>query len=192
LPVSPTRRLSLCTLLLAGHLAGCTVLSGRTSKPTTPGLSTISEGYTLLYEVVSIQKHTDKLLLIKLESDEVDAVISEVSEYAAKLEGQLIKLAKQDSSLDLDRKVLPEMEIKKRESVEAERLKELLEMTGKGFERELLLTVSGPLNQSRHLARVMREAETSAARKAFWKDVQEHLDDQYRKVVRLLETRYYS
>jgi hypothetical protein len=189
---SPSHWLLLCILMLAGHLAGCTVFSGRTSKSTNQGLSTISEGYTLLYEVTSQQKHIDKLLLIKIESDGVDVLISEISAYMAKLEDQLIKLAKEDPSLDLDRKVLPEMASKMHQSVQAEQLKVFLGATGKDFERELLLGISSTLNQARHLAKVMRAAETSEQRKAFWKDVQEHFDDQYRRVVELLEGQYYS
>lgn len=187
--------LALCLPLLAGALVGCTLIdkvAGRTARTPARPDSPTSEGYSLLYEIVSQQKHVDTLLLIKVESDAVDRIIGEISSYAATLEERLVGLAKDDPRLDLGRQILPEMAVRTRQSIQAEQLKELLGATGKDFERRLLLSVSGPLNQARHLARVMREAETSRERKAFWQDVQTRLDAQYRRVMGLLEERYFS
>jgi nicotinamide riboside kinase len=83
------------------------------------------------------------------------------------------------------------MERRKRDSVNIERLKDLLGETGKHFERLLLLSQSGAHNQTRHLARVMVEAETREDRKAFWQEVQRQFDENYQNVVELLESEYF-
>jgi hypothetical protein len=181
-----------CLLMAAGQLASCSLLQRPTTTPATHDLSTVSQGYTLLYEIVSQQKHIDTLLLIKVESDAVDTIISEMSAYSAKLEDQLVKLAKADPSLDLDRQILPAMFVRMHQSIQAEQLKDMLGATGKDFERLLLFNMSGPLNQARHLATVMHEAEPNEERKAFWKEVREQFDDYYRRVMALLEKRYFS
>lgn len=178
-------------LMLAGTLTGCAILDK--PEPTPPGSDypIVNEGYNLLYEVVSAQKFTDELLLIKIESDAVDAVISELTEDAARIEGELKQIAEKDPTIDLDRELLPEMERRKRDSVQLDRLKDLLGRTGKRFERLLLLTQSGALNQTRHLARVMVEAEAREDRKAFWQEVQRQFDENYQNVVALLESEYF-
>jgi hypothetical protein len=183
--------LPLCALMLAGSLSGCTILGKPEPAPPEPDYPTVNEGYNLLYEVVSTQKFTDKLLLIKIESDAVDAVISELSEDAARMEAQLQEIAREDPTLDLEREILPEVERRKRDSVQMERLKDLLGGTGKRFERLLLLTQSGALNQTRHLARVVVETEAREDRKAFWREVQRQFDENYRNVVELLESEYF-
>lgn len=190
-PLPALHLLPLWALMLAGSLSGCAVLGKPEPAPPEPDYPTVNEGYNLLYEVVSTQKFTDKLLLIKIESDAVDAVISELSEDAARIEVQLKELAKGDPTLDLDRAVLPEVERRTRDSANLERLKDLLGGTGKHFERLLLLTQSGALNQMRHLARVMVEAETQEDRKGFWQEVQRQFDENYRNVVELLESEYF-
>jgi hypothetical protein len=119
------------------------------------------------------------------------ALYFDPNDYKAELAG-LGKLAKEGPSLDLDRQILPAMFIRTRQSVQAEQLKELLGATGKDFERRLLLSMSGPLNQGRHLATVMHEAEPNTERKAFWQQVREQFDDHYRRVMALLEKRYFS
>ncbi|MDQ2696955.1 MAG: hypothetical protein M3Z21_16580 [Pseudomonadota bacterium] len=179
-------------LLLAAGLAGCALLERPSPAPVDREYPVATQGYTLLYEVVSKQKLSDKLLLIKIESDAVDAVIGEIAEDAARIEDQLKDIARQDPEIDLDRPILPEMEVRKRASVQAERLKDLLGSTGRDFERLLLLTQSGTLNQTRHLAREMVKAESDPQRKAFWEDVQRQYDDNYANLVQLLEAQYFT
>jgi hypothetical protein len=188
----PSRSLWVSLLLVAGPLAGCAVFDRRPAPPPPAGLSVVAQGYLLLHEIVSQQKHLDKLLLIKIESEEVDAIISEISAYSAEVEDQLIALAKEPPGLKLGQQILPAAFVRARQSSQAEQLKELLGATGKDFERRLLLSVSSPLNQARHLARVMRGAEGAPARQAFWKEVQGRFDDQYGKLMGLLEKRYFS
>jgi hypothetical protein len=178
-------------ILLAGGIASCSSVAEQAAPvPESPAL--VSQGYTLMYDTVGQLKFTDELLLIKVEDDKVDAIVGEVSGYAAELEGELEELSERDSVVRLDLKLLPEIELRKRESVAGERLPDLLGESGPAFERLLLLTQSGALNQSRHLARVMVDLEEDPARKAFWINVQTRFDDLYARLVELLEARYFK
>ncbi|MDQ3196243.1 MAG: hypothetical protein M3Q32_07720, partial [Pseudomonadota bacterium] len=58
--------------------------------------------------------------------------------------------------------------------------------------RLLLLTQSGVLNSERHLAKTLSARETNPQRKKLMQEVSRTFDDQYEKVVRLLEARYFT
>lgn len=152
----------------------------------------LNEGYSMLYDAVSKQKQTDKLLLIKLESKEVKTVIGGLSDAAERIQKDLDEAAKRDPRLELRLQPLPEIEVEARKSANFERLKDLLGQTGKEFERLLLLTQSGALNAERHLAKTLSEKETDPHRKKLMQEVSRVFDDQYQKVVRLLEAEYFT
>lgn len=134
----------------------------------------------------------DKILIIRKVSPEVKALIDEISEFAGELDTQLKQLAKDDPSIKLDAVVLPKVEVLQRESAQLERAKQFLTMTGRPFERLLLLTQSGVLTTERHVTRVMGNEEKNPQRKMFWMKAQRRFDQIYGKFVALLETQYYS
>ena len=164
-------------------------------RPVSEKNKVLSGGYAQLYEAASGLKYVDKLLLVKFETEEFGDVIKAISDYAAELSEQLEKLDKDYPSLSIDKTYLPEMEVAKRTAVQNDRIKDLAPIigrTGKDFERTLLLTQSGALNQQRHLAEVMAEAETSEARRTFLNGVAKRYGELYRMDVRLLNKRYFS
>lgn len=154
----------------------------------------LSYGYAQLYEVASGLKHVNKLLYVKYESDKVEAVINDISKYGEKLAGQLEKLAADYPALKIDDTGLPAMETKKRKASQWDRvlsLAPIVRQTGKDFERTLLLTQSGALNQLRFLAEVMHESEKDHNRKALLTEVKQRFDGLYDKVVKLLNEEYF-
>lgn len=179
--------------LLALLLAGCSIFGPKPSQEAPASdPESVNAGYTLMYNFVATQKNSDKLLIIKRASPRVDRMIKEISDAAGKIDAGLKKFAKEDSSIQLDRRVLPLMEAKQRESAQAERALQFLGTSGKPFERLLLLTQSGVLTTQRHVARVMRDSETNPERKAFWDQTAKTFDRLYAKVVTLLEDQYFS
>lgn len=152
----------------------------------------LNEGYSLLYDIVSKQGLAEKILLIKFESKEVKAVIKGVADAAERIQKGLDEMAKKDPRLELKLQPLPLMEVETRKSANFERVKDLLGTSGKEFERLLLLTQSGVLNSERHLSKVLSEKETDKERKAFMQDAYRQIDEQYRKVVQLLEAQYFT
>ena len=174
-------------------LFGCSIFgSNPTTDPTREQRADPNSGYALLYSIVSVQKNSDKILIIRKVSPEVNTLIKEISDIAGELDTQLKQLAKEDPSIKLDAVVLPKIEVQQRESAQLERAKQFLTMTGRPFERLLLLTQSGVLTTERHVTRVMGEEEKNPQRKMFWKDAQRRFDQMYVKILTLLESQYYS
>jgi hypothetical protein len=181
-------RLPIVLVVLA--IAGC----GLRQKPLPErdaGRRTISEGYSILYYAVSEQKWLSKILLLKPKSDALKRLVERTSKYSGELQGKLEELAKQYPAIHLGPPPPSEIEQRARQSEYKEQLKEILFGTsGRESERLLLLSQYTVLDQLRHLARVMVEAETEANRRAFWKGVQDEFEEEHRQVVDLLEREF--
>lgn len=188
--IRPQRRRLLMSAL-AVLSAGCASQPPPPTSAASDDHQLVSEGYSLMYDAASKLKFGDELLLVKIEADPVDEIINDISTYAADLQGQFEELAERDPVVKLDLKLLPAMEVMTRDSVAGERIPDLLSRSGEDFERLLLLTQSGALNQSRHLARVMMDTDTNPERKTLWKEIQARLDHLYDRTVSLLEQDYF-
>ncbi len=181
------------TMLVALLTMGCSTVGPRApSEAPAKDLDSVNVGYTLLYAIVSGQKHSDKAFIIKRVSPQMRSLVEEISRTAGAVDEELKRMAKADPAIQLDRRVLPLIEAKRRESGRVEAAKEFLETSGKPFERLMLLGEWALLWQERHLARTMREAERNPARKAFWEATLKRFDDLYFKVGALLEKEYFA
>jgi hypothetical protein len=63
--------------------------------------------------------------------------------------------------------------------------------TGKAFERALLLSQVGVLNNIRFLAEVVKDAEKSEQRKVLLEEVRTRLNGLFQRVIDLLEQDYF-
>jgi hypothetical protein len=154
----------------------------------------LSHGYAQLYDAANGLRWLDELLLVKFESDATQKVITDLAHYSADLKQQLEELARRYPSLTLDDDGLPLLERNKRQMQARDRAKSLAPLVGaKGadFERTLLLTQSGALNQLRFLAQAIADAEKSSPRRDFALGVQRRLDQIYLEVVKLLDRRFF-
>jgi hypothetical protein len=189
--VRPVGRL--LPLLALGLLAACAATGPSAPAPAgaQPGLPLASQGYTMMYAAVDALKWGDELLMIKVESDEVDRLVSDVAAYADELGAKLQAMSERDPVVRLDLELQPELDERRLEAVKGTRLTELLGLSGPAFERHLLLTLAGGLDQQRHLARVMIDVEQDPARKAFWLNVHERFEQLLARTTGLLERRYF-
>lgn len=180
-------------LLMLALLSACSLFGPAKTSQQTPVADpdSVYIGYTLLYGFVATQKNSDKLLIIKRVSPEVKQMIEDIAKATGQMDEELKMFAKEDPAIELDRRVLPFIEARQRESASAERGKQFLEKSGKDFERLLLLTQSGVLTTERHLARVMRDSEQNPARRAFWERAVITFDDLYARLVRQLDEHAY-
>ena len=123
----------------------------------------LNDGYSLLYQTVSGLRFSDDLLLVKSESDTVQKVEENIADTASDMRGELEQLAENYPAIDLERAPLPEIEVKKRSAVNNDRLASIAPLVGRSgpaFERTLLLSNSGALNQTSFLCNVMAEERT--------------------------------
>ena len=182
---------------------GCT----SDNKPMTPEPSTnslsdsgsaknkeLSYGYGQLYKTASGLKHVKTALHMKVESRTINALVADISGYAEQLTGQLEKLDRDYPALRIDVPGLPELEVKRRKAVVWDQVFLMAPIegkTGKAFERALLLSQAGVLNNLRFLTQVIKDDEKSNPRKTFLTEAHTRLDDLYQRVVNLLEREYF-
>lgn len=158
-------------------------------------LRTLNEGYSMLYTSVSGLGNVDKALLVKFENDETQRVVTDTTTVMSELAAQLEQLATNYPDLDLKLMPLPAIERKSQAAATAARIKSFAPVvgrTGADFERTLLLTLGGGLNQLRHLARVMVEAERSTQRRKFLSDAEDRMDKSYGQIQQLLNAQYFT
>jgi len=157
--------------------------------------TTLSQGYAQLYEAASGLRLLDNILMAKSESAETRQVIEKLSKYAGRLRGELERIAKENPRLSLEDDGLPRIERDKRRALARDRAKTLAPLIGAGgadFERTLLLTQSGALNNLRFLAQALADAEIDKSRRKYLLGVRDELDRLYREVVALLDRRFFK
>lgn len=148
------------------------------------------EGYALLYDLVSKEKHVSKLLLIKWETPQLKAVIQKVARDSKKIAQELEKLAKQNPPLNLKVTRLPLIEQKARDLIEKEEGKGLLHTSDKPFEFKLLQSQISGMNYGSHLAEALLETETNAARRDFLQRAQGTLTGLRDEIYQMVLERY--
>lgn len=154
----------------------------------------LNEGYSLLYASVKSLSQTDKVFYVKLESDRVQRVMGGVSDYAGKFQADLERIAEDYPAISIKLDPLPEIEKRKRASVSKGTLKSLAPVGGKSgaaFERKLLLSASGALNQLMFQCQVMAAEEPERALRTVLRDAQARFAGLYEDVVVLLNEEYF-
>ncbi len=145
-----------------------------------------SDGYALLYELVTDESGVDKIFILKSASTNVTAMIGEIAQSARKSRQQLGAYAEADKHLRLGEKHLPVIEQKTRDDIDVATRNELLFSSGKSFEMRLLFTQAQALQYGAHLAKELRDHEDHAARKDYLDAMAKEWDELYRRVMDLL------
>ena len=155
----------------------------------------LNDGYSLLYGNVSGLEIVDKILYVKIANDETRTVVDAISDYSAELSEELEMLSKDYPSIRIDLDPLPEVEKAKQAAAQKERVLSfapIVGRTGPNFERTLLLTLSGGLNQLRFLCQVIAEEETNDQRQAIVLAAGDKFKELYLDTLELLNTKYYK
>jgi hypothetical protein len=169
---------------------GCKAV--QTSPSAVPQSSATNSNYAcaLLYELLGDEKDVSKLLIIKRERAELNALIKEISDYTGKTHQQLQASAKSDPAINLKETGLPTAELQTRKAIAKTRAKELLTEHGKDFEVLLLLTQNEALTYGAHLAATAAAAETSTTRRQQLQQFSTALAELQKKVVAMLLANY--
>jgi hypothetical protein len=119
-------------------LSGCATLEpdprAKAGAPTHISASELSGGYALLYDLLSKEKQSNLLSIIKKESPELKSLLERISETSKAAAKELDALAKIDPPLNLKVTHLPRIELAARESIDKETRKELLHSNGVDLE----------------------------------------------------------
>ena len=155
----------------------------------------LAEGYSMLHKDAHTIGSVRLLLMVKKDSDDFDHTVTAITDYGQKLEKDLERIGKDYPGVRIDLDPLPEMEKRKRLATGFDRFFEIAPVTGKkgpAFERTLLISLAGGLNQERHLAEVMAKEEPDASLKKFLLDTQAAMDALYDRAQALLERKYFK
>jgi hypothetical protein len=147
-------------------------------------------GYALLYELLGQEKDVSKLLIVKRERDDFEAVIDAIAETAGRAYDDLGELGEADPSLNLTDTRLPAGERAAREAISASKRNALLTESGGEFELLMTLAQGEALGYWVGLAESLSKAEPDPARLAFvqalWRDGRRLQDS----LLALLRTRH--
>jgi hypothetical protein len=173
-------------------LAGCAILEPRAkeSAPTQVNVSAISEGYALLYGLVSKEKQSSQLSLIKKESPELKSLLERISETSKATATELETLARLNPPLNLKVTHLPRLEQAARESIDTETSKEILHSEGVDLEFNMVSSQLAAMNYAAHLARSLAVVETNPRRKEFLQQTDRKFSDLHGQVYKMLFSRY--
>jgi hypothetical protein len=180
------------TLAAIWVLAGCAILEPRAkeSAPTQVNVSAISEGYALLYGLVSKEKQSSQLSIIKKESPELKSLLERISETSKATATELEILARLNPPLNLKVTHLPRLEQAARESIDTETSKEILRSEGVDLEFNMVSSQLAAMNYAAHLARSLAVVETNPRRKEFLQQTDRKFSDLHGRVYQMLFSRY--
>ena len=189
--------LSLFTFL-AFLILSSTASSASTDKHSDTGdpqIDMLNDGYSLLYGNVSGLEVVDKILYVKITNEETSTIVDEISNYSAELAKELEMISEDYPSIRIDLDPLPEVEKAKQAAAQKERVLSFVPIvgrTGANFERTLLLTLSGGLNQLRFLCQVIAEEETNDQRREKILVAGDKFKELYVDTLKLLNEEYYK
>ncbi len=130
------------------------------------------------------------MLLIKLESKQVDSVISRIADASKKTTEELESLAKENPPLELKFTHLPLMEEKSRDLIEKDTGKQLISTSGVQFEFMLLQSQVQGMDYAANLAGALLESETSPKRRAFLQRTQKTFAAFHDEIYQMILNRY--
>ena len=161
---------------------------GAERKRRTTDERVLYNSYSLLHDLLKEQRRASKLLLLKLESKELDKLITQISRTASDGTKQLERFAKSDPKMLLEKTELPPGEFAVRKSIEDTKRKVLLKPFNPRFEFYLLLTQSEALTYGWHLAENAAELERNQERRKFLETIAEDMKQQHFATIELLRT----
>lgn len=155
----------LTALALIAGLVACDRAGSEEKAAADPGEQRLilSQGYSMLYKDASGIGLADLLLLVKIESQPFDDLVSELGRYGDELKAELQAAAQRYPGVRLDLDPLPVMEQRKRLAIAKDRTIDFLPFSGRSrveYERTMLISTSNALNHESHLCQVMADEET--------------------------------
>ena len=180
------------TLAAIWVFSACATLEPRAKDetPTKVNVSEISAGYALLYDLVSKEKQSSLLSIMKKESPELKSLLERISETSKATAKELETLARLHPPLNLKATHLPRIEQAARESIDKETSKEILHSKGADLEFHMVSSQLAAMNYAAHLARSLAVAETNPLRKDFLQRTDRKYSELHAQVYKMLFSRY--
>ena len=197
---------SVAGVLAASLLAGCAHFQGQKPAaadiaPTARGSTAdespreqLNDGYSSLYSQLGGLSEVDKIFYVKVESDDVQHVVEDVTDYSGQLAQRLETLSGQFPALDIHRVTTPPI-IKATHTAQRKGTLKMLAPvvgeSGKVFERDLLVRLLGAVDLQRYLTQVIAEREPDPALRQVMQNASQHFGQLYDEINALLTRRFY-
>jgi uncharacterized protein YlaN (UPF0358 family) len=173
-------------------LSACALLDPRSTEDATApaNASDINIGYALLYDLLSKEKQSSLLSIIKKESPELKSLLERISDTSKATAKELDTLAKMDPPLNLKVTHLPRLEQATRDSIDKETSKKILHSEGVDLEFNVVSSQLAGMNYAAHLARGLAVVETNPRRKQFLQRTERKFSELHGQVYKMLFVRY--
>jgi len=148
-------------------LIGCRAAPEPAPHSPTPGRppdARLSNGYSLLYDLVNKERNVDKLLWLKSAPDDLAKLVKSLAATSSEATRKITAFAERDPMLKLDRLDLPPMEQATRTAIESSTRKRLL-LTGDHFATLLALKQVEAAEYGLHLAQLLSQADEDVSRR---------------------------
>ncbi|WP_233543980.1 hypothetical protein [Salinisphaera sp. Q1T1-3] len=154
----------------------------------------LNDGYSALHKQLRGLSQVDRIFYVKIESDDVQNVVGDLTDYSGQLADRLEKLAEQFPAMNLKRTTTPpiidDAHTAQRNGT-LKRFAPLVGQSGAAFERGVLLRLLGVADQERYLTQVLAEQEPNPALSKIMQDASTHFADLFDEINALLDKRFY-
>ena len=191
----------LLVALSMGTLSGCAVVSGQNDKAQTANdaesrttRGELNAGYSDLYSSASGLSEVDKIFYVKVESDDVEKVVTDVTDYCGQLATRLKELTADYPALAINREIDPPIIKAARDAQKKATLKRFAPVvgdSGTAFERELLIRLLGAVDQQHYMAATLAEREPNPALSKIMANAADRFAGFYDEIDTLLNARFY-
>ena len=191
----------LLVMILTIALSGCSTLgadgaavSASSGAETPSARDQLNNGYSDLYSTAKSLSQVDRVFYFKIESDDVQRVVEDLTHYNGELAERLQGLGQSFPALDLQRQVDPPIINAARKAQRKATLKRFAPVagaSGKVFERGLLIRLLGAADQQHYLAATLAEREPNAALSEIMANAGKRYAGFYDEIDALLIKRFY-
>ena len=154
----------------------------------------LNEGYSLLYKQLNDLSKVHLIFLVKSEAKPVNEVTTAVTEYVDALKTTFDRVARDYPAVDIALDPLPVMEQRTREGITKDRILSfapVVGLTGESFDRRMLQTLEGSLNQLRFLTKALADEEPEPSLKQIATTAHNKFEQLYERVLNMLDEKYF-
>jgi|GEM_PF-1016301 len=198
------RDTSLGLLLIVCILSasGCATIRGTDAPPAEPAFTAgdesardqLNDGYSDLYSSADGLAQVDKIFYVKIESDDVQRVVEDITDYSGQLAQRMTTLTDDFPALAIDREtespiIQAAHEAQKKATLK--RFAPVVGTSGAAFERGILIRLLGAVDQQHYLAATLAEREPVPALSKIMTSAAQQYADFYDEIDTLLKARFY-
>ena len=154
----------------------------------------LNEGYSLLYSELDNLSKIHLVFLVKSEAKPVNDMTTDATEYADALKQTLERVARDYPAVNISLDPLAVMEERTRKAIGKDRLLSfapVVGLTGESFDRRVLQSLEGLLNELRFLTKELADEEPEPSLKQIATTAHNKLDELYERVLKMLTDKYY-